>query len=289
VILVAGGTGRLGSLVVADLLARGNRVRVLSRGTGPVPQEVAPSEVMAGSVTDPAALEKAVEGVDLVVSAVTGFPRADPARVDAAGNELLVQAAEGVGAEVVLVSVAGAAPDSAMGLFRAKFEAEQALGRSSVRGTIIRPEAFADLWIDLLATTARRSRRPLVFGRGDTPTGWVAVGDVAALVTRVVEQASLRGTTYTLSGPERISVTELARRLMASRGWPGSPRHLPVAALHVTARLPGRSGRQAEAALAMDQPSPVHDDTRTRVPGLPSTPLAELLGRAAVRSEGHEP
>ncbi len=280
-ILVVGGTGRLGSRVTDGLLARGHRVRILARGRRPIPEEAARADVARGSVTDPAVLERALVGVDVVVSAVTGFPFVDPAQVDLAGNEVLVRAAERVGAEVVLVSVAGAEPDSAMALFRAKFEAEQCLHRSSVRGTVIRPEAFADLWIELLATTARRSHRPLVLGRGVTPTGWVAVGDVAALVVRVIEQAPLRGAVYTLCGPERISMTDLARRLMDARGWPGSPRHLPAAALRITALLPGRAGRQAQVALAMETLSPAVDDTRTIIPDLPTTPVAELLATSA--------
>lgn len=280
-ILVVGGTGRLGSRVTDGLLARGHRVRILARGRRPIPEEVARADIVRGSVTDPAVLERALVGVDVVVSAVTGFPFVDPTQVDLAGNEVLVRAAERVGAEVVLVSVAGAEPDSAMALFRAKFEAEQCLHRSSVRGTVIRPEAFADLWIELLATTARRSHRPLVLGRGVTPTGWVAVGDVAALVVRVIEQAPLRGAVYTLCGPERISMTDLARRLMDARGWPGSPRHLPAAALRITALLPGRAGRQAQAALAMETLSPAVDDTRTIIPDLPTTPVAELLATSA--------
>jgi uncharacterized protein YbjT (DUF2867 family) len=190
---------------------------------------------------------------------------------------LLVDAAERVGAEVVLVSVAGAAPDSTMGLFRAKFEAEQALHRAGVRGTVIRPEAFADLWIELLATTAGRSHRPLVFGRGDTPVGWVAIRDVAALTARVTEQASLRGAVYTVSGPESFSMTDLAGRLMNARGWPGAPRHLPVAVLRASAVLPGRAGRQAQAALAMEAAPPVVEDTRARMPDLPITHVTDLL------------
>jgi len=277
VILVVGGTGRLGSRVTDGLLGRGHRVRVLARGRRPIPKEVARADLVTGSVTDPAVLERALVGVDVVVSAVTGFPFADPARVDLAGNELLVRVAERVGAEVVLLSVAGAEPGSAMGLFRAKFEAEQCLHRSSVQGTVIRPDAFADLWIELLATTARRSHRPLVFGRGETPFGWVAVGDVAALVIRLVEDPTLRGSTLTISGPERISLNDLARRVMAAHGWPGTPRHMPVAALRIAARLPGRAGRQAQAGLAMDSLPPVIDNAHEAVPDLPHASVGDLL------------
>lgn len=276
-ILVAGGTGRLGSQVVRSLLAGGHDVRVLARGTRPPPADITGADVIAGSVTDPSVVARAVQGVDRVVSAVTGFPFVSPARVDLQGTRVLVSAAEAVGAEVLLVSVAGASPDSPMGLFRAKYHAEQVLGRARVSGTIIRAEAFADLWIDLLRTSAGRSRRPLVFGRGDNPMGWVAVRDVAALTVRATESGALRGSTLTISGPQRLSLTDLAHRVMAANGWPGSPRHVPTRALRLAARLPGRAGRQAEAALAMDVMPAALDDARRAAPDLPCTPIEALL------------
>ena len=64
---------------------------------------------------------------------------------------------------------------------------------------------------------------------------------------------------------------------MSVCGWLGSPRHLPVPALRATTLLPGRIGRQAQAALAMDDLAPVEEDTRTRIYGLPNTRVAELL------------
>jgi uncharacterized protein YbjT (DUF2867 family) len=280
-ILVVGGTGRLGSQVVGGLLSRGHQVRVLARGKRARPAEITDSDIVLGSVNDAAAVQRALEGVDLVISAVTGFPFTAPARVDSAGNALLARAAQSVGADMVLLSVAGARPDSVMELFRAKAAAEQAVRRFTVRGTIIRPEAFADLWIELLRTTAGRSHRPMVFGRGDTPFGWVAVGDVAALVIRTVEDSRLRGSTLTISGPERITLNDLAQRVMAAHGWSGTPRHVPTPALRVATRLPGRAGRQARAGLAMDSLTPVIDNAHEAVPDLPRTTVSDLLATLA--------
>lgn len=276
-ILVAGGTGRLGSQVVAGLLSTGHQVRVLARGRRPPSPEITGAEVVTGSVTDPSVVARAVTGVEAVVSAVTGFPSVSPARVDLDGTRVLADAAERADARLVLLSVAGASPEAPMGLFRAKFHAEHLLRRSSLAWTIIRPEAFADLWIDLLTTTAGRSHRPLVFGRGNNPMGWVAVRDVAALTVRAVETTSLRQATLTISGPQRLTLTELASRVMAAHGWPGSPRHVPTGVLRVASLLPGRAGRQAEAALAMDAMPPVVDDAHDVVPDLPRTPVEALL------------
>src|SRR5690242_7156300 len=65
VILVAGGTGRLGTLVVARLAARGHEVRVLSRDRSPraLPAGV---EFVGADVREPATLVDAFEGVTTV-------------------------------------------------------------------------------------------------------------------------------------------------------------------------------------------------------------------------------
>lgn len=276
-ILVVGGTGRLGSAVVGALLAEGRHVRVLARGRRSPPAEVAGAERVIGSVSDPGAVSRAAIGADVVVSAFTGFPSASPARVDGEGTMVVVNAAEGVGARLVFLSVAGASPHSPMELFRAKYAAEQSVRSSDLAWTIIRPDAFADLWIQLLTRTAGRPHRPLVFGPGSNPTGWVAVRDVTALTVRAVETPSLRGSCLTISGPQRLTATELASRVMAAQHWPGTPRHVPIRLLHVASTLPGSPGRQARAALAMGALPPVVDDARRAVAQLPCTTVDTLL------------
>src|SRR5436190_6386757 len=137
-ILVAGGTGRLGSRVVSRLTGRGLDVRVFSRASKSSThlQGVA-KEIVVGDVRDPGSVESAMKGVSLVVSAVQGFAgkgRVTPASVDRDGNKHLVDAATRVGAEFVLMSIVGAAPDSQIELFRAKYDDAQ------------HPRANSDAW-----------------------------------------------------------------------------------------------------------------------------------------------
>ena len=74
-ILVAGGTGRLGTALVTRLAGRGVPVRVLTRDPARAAhlsgQRV---EVVTGDVRDPASLAPAVRGAEVVVSASTGSP-----------------------------------------------------------------------------------------------------------------------------------------------------------------------------------------------------------------------
>ena len=285
-ILVAGGTGRLGTAVVSQLCERGERVRVLSRGLA---QQMRPpdsrAELVEGDVRDPATVRQHLEGVTSIVSAVQGFAGpggVTPDSVDRAGNECLFDAAERVGADIVMVSTLGAAADSPMDLMRAKYAAEQRLRSGTARWTIVRPEAYAETWVGLLEETAGGSHRPLVFGRADNPIRWVSVTDVAALVDRALLDASLRGRVLEICGPQALTLRELAEAVMLQHGWPGEPRNVPRAMLHLMANTIGRArpemGRQARAALVMDE-LPLADDTavRAELADLPSTPVSEVL------------
>lgn len=286
-VLAAGGTGRLGTLVVAALAARGVDVRVMTRDpqrTAHLAQEGV--EVVLADVRDPASLARAVAGVDVVVSAVHGFtgPRGStPASVDRDGNVHLIEAARAVGADMVLMSVVGAAPDSSLELFRMKHAAETALAASGVPATIVRATAFLELWIELLHRTAGRSNRPLVFGRGQNPINFVSVRDVAALVERVVTDPTSRGHTLSIGGPDNLTLDQLARMVAADRGEATTVRHVPRAALRAMAATVGRVrpelGRQARAALVMDHDDMTFDDhaTRPRFADLPCTSATELL------------
>ena len=286
-ILIAGGTGRLGSLLVERLVNRGLAVRVLTRdGTRTEHPTCDLVTVVRGDVRDPASLVGAVAGVEVVVSAVHGFtgPQADSlAAVDRDGNANLIGAAKRAGAEFVMVSTVGAAPDSPMELFRMKYAAEQHATASGVPTTIVRATAFLELWIELLAQTAGRSGRPLVFGRGQNPINFVSAGDVAALVELAVLDRATRGETLEIGGPENLTFDQLAQAVQRAAGRTAPPKHLPSPMLRLMANTVGkvkpRLGRQARAALAMDHANLVFDAAAVHnlYHELPCTSLAEIL------------
>jgi uncharacterized protein YbjT (DUF2867 family) len=286
-ILVAGGTGRLGTLLVKRLAGRGHHVRILTRNRAGAEQVAgAQVTVVSADVRDRQSLEPAVAGVEVVVSAVHGFnePAGDAlAAVDRDGNANLLSAAQAAGARFVLVSTVGAAPDSPMELFRMKYLAEQRAAGSDVPCTIVRATAFLELWIEVLNQTAGRSGRPLVFGHGQNPINFVSVGDVAALVERAVTDPGTRGETLEIGGPANLTFEQLARAVQTACGRTKAPRHVPRPMLRLMAGTVGRIkpqlGRQARAALAMDQTDLTFDTApiHTRYPELPCTPAAEVL------------
>lgn len=244
-VLVAGGTGRLGRLVVRQLVERGTQVRVLTRDRRRAEhlQELG-VEVAEGDVRRPATLPAAMSGVDVVLSAVHGFAGpggVSPQSVDRDGNANLVAAAEEARAAIVLVSIVGATPDSQMELFRCKYSAEQSVQRSDVPWTIVRSVAFLELWAGIVG-------KGIVFGRGDNPINFVSVYDVAEVVTQAVLDPGQRGQVIEVVGPHCMSLNELAADLRQRIGRPARVRRVPRWLLGALAPL----HRQPRAALVMD-------------------------------------
>jgi uncharacterized protein YbjT (DUF2867 family) len=258
-IVVAGGSGLLGGLVVRNLLAQGEAVRVLARDVDKARQVLGPDlQVTAADVRRADEVRKGVQGASVVVSALHGFlgGRGDgPAEVDRTGNRHLIEAARGERADVVLVSILGAAADSSVELFREKFAAERALQESDVAWTIVRACGFLETWLGILAQTAGKSGRPLVFGRGEQPIPFVSVVDVASVVVAAISQPELRGQVLSVAGPA-LTMNQLALAIRAHEGWSGGVRHVPrplLRAMSVLARpFAPAFARQNAAALAMD-------------------------------------
>lgn len=269
-ILVAGGTGRLGRRVVERLVRRGLAVRVLTRD----PRRAGPLrargvDVVRGDVRAPETVDPAMNGVRTVVSAVHGFASSDggtPASIDRDGNFHLVDAATRAGADVVLVSIVGASANSPMDLFRAKYAAEDHLRASGARWTIVRATAFVELWAELLA-------KGVVFGRGDNPINFVSVEDVADAVERAIIERQHRGRVLEIGGPGNATFNELVAMLSPER----RVRHVPRWVLRAMApfSLLGR------AAVAMDTADMTFDarPARAELPDVPITDLSTAIAR----------
>lgn len=129
-IVVAGGTGALGSRLVRCLAERGLAVRILTRDPIRAQQLVGGGvEAVCGDVRDAASLKEALVGASTVVSAIHGFVGVggvSPASVDRGGNFHLMEAASRVGAAFILMSVVGAAAGHPRGAVPAR--AARAIG-----------------------------------------------------------------------------------------------------------------------------------------------------------------
>jgi len=251
-VLVAGGTGFIGSAIVRRLAERGARVTVLTRDVeraarGGVSDGV---EFRPGDVKRPETLPVALSGMDVIVDCVQfpGFPVEDPSRdrtflgVDAAGARALTEAARRTGArKFVYLSGVGADITSRRQWYRAKGIAEAAVSGSELAYAIVRPSWVygpGDASLNRFATIIRRV--PGFFpqiGPGDQRLNPVFIEDVARLVAEVTTTAVADGHIVEVGGPEVMTLDEILRVTMRVLDREKPIVHFPIPLVKLGARL----------------------------------------------------
>ena len=256
-IVVAGATGTLGPLLVPLLVARGEPVRVVTRDPERA-RRFDGVEVVGADVCTPEGAREAVAGARVVISAMTGF--ASPAgvrAVDERGNEILASAAADAGVErFILVSVAQAAPDHPIELFRAKAAAEAAVRASGIAWTIVRPTAYLETWLGIVGGPLIASGKALIFGRGRNPINFVSAVDVARTIEHAVAAPMAARQTIEVPGPQNLTLFDLVDIVGAVTGRSGSSRQIPRGMLRllsvVLRPVNNMRAQQIAAALVMD-------------------------------------
>ena len=233
-ILVVGGGGKLGREVVRQLLAQGERVRVLSRNPECAADlAAAGAEVTQGDLTEPASLDRACRGVDRVLAAahsMLGRGRYRSEAVDIAGNRALVDAARRAKVKhFVLVSILNAAPDHPVDFWRAKYAAEDYLKASGLSYTILRPAAFMETHAhELNGRAVLKNGKTMVLGCGTRPRNFVAVRDVAYFAVLALCDPRLSGRTLDVGGPGNFTDDQVAAVYGEFAGVRPKVRHLPA-------------------------------------------------------------
>jgi len=287
-ILVAGGTGRLGRRLAERLTERGAQVRVVTRDPRRGEHLPRAVELVVGDLrNDP--IDPLVAGASVVISAIHGFAgptRTRPEAVDRDANARLVDAAKraGVG-HFVLVSVVGAAPDHPMSLHRMKYAAERDLLDSGISATIVRSTSFLETWMGIIGAKLAAGGPALVLGPGQNPINFVSADDLAAFVCLAAEGDPRTAQELSVGGPENLTFCQIAEHLLARSNDGSGIRHVPLSvlrAMSVLARpIQPAFARQAQAAVLMNTTEMTLDAAplRQRFPEIESTTLAMLTRR----------
>lgn len=208
-IAVTGATGVLGGMVARNLAEQGTPHRLLVRTPANAPR-LPDTTVHTFSYGDQAASQSALAGAHtlFMVSAPESAKRLDEHRsfIDAA-------AAAGV-AHIVYTSFAGAAPDATFTLARDHYVTEEYIKGSGMDWTFLRDAFYIDLLEHFIGDDGV-IRGPA----GDGRAAFVARADVARTAAGVlVNAASHNGRTYNLTGPEALTLTEVAATISRIRG-----------------------------------------------------------------------
>jgi uncharacterized protein YbjT (DUF2867 family) len=210
-ILVTGATGTIGSEVVRQLAARGAKVRALTRepAKARVPEGV---EVVRGDYLDPGSLEGAMSGV--TAAFLLGAPGPDSRH-----DQNLVAAARAAGVHrLVKLSAIGTGDPDVGPSGDWHVPGEQAVRDSGTEWTILRPSSFASNTLSWVP--AVKEGKPVPNMTGDGLSGVIDPQDVGEVAARVLVDGGHAGRTYTLTGPEAISVPGQAATLASVLGRP---------------------------------------------------------------------
>lgn len=260
-ITVFGGTGFLGSRLVARLLQAGHRVRIAARAPARRPELLASdlAEAHHADLFKPDTLAAAMDGADAVINATSlyveqGGLTYEAVHVDGAAR--LAELARGAGVSRFLqLSDIGSDPNARDSYIRARGQGEEAVRAAFPAATILRSAVMFgkdDALLSAIKNIASRSPVYPLFGAGKTRLQPVWVEDVAEAIARLLEAES-GARRYELAGGEIVTYRKLVTRV--AKAWQLRTHLFPVPFVAwkplaiVAERLPGAPLTPAQIAL----------------------------------------
>ena len=211
-ILLVGATGMFGSRVAHHLLQQPDvRVRLLVRDLGSSKDVLDPlaargAELIVGDLTDPASLDRATHGVDVIVSAVQGGPE-----VIVDGQVALAQAGKQNGVRRIIPS------DFALDLFKAtpgehamfdmRAKADAQIAEIGLEQVNILQGGFMDLFMPGRGAIDLDAGSVGFFGDGNREIEVTSVEDTARMVARVALDPTVPAGKFAFAG-DHVSFRE---------------------------------------------------------------------------------
>jgi NAD(P)H dehydrogenase (quinone) len=274
-IAVTGSTGLLGGRIARRLEKVGVAQRLLVRDIARAPK-VAESEAVTAEYGDTDAITAALDGIHTVLMVSASET---PDRVDK--HKSFVDGAVRAGVDqLVYISFFGASPTATFTLARDHWATESYLKQSGLGYTILRDNLYADFFGAMVGEDG--------VIRGPADNGRVAavaqddIADVAAAV--LCQPAAHQGSTYNLTGPEALTLAEVADIITEVTGRTVTFHDETLQEAYASRAVYGAPDWQVDAwvstytAIAAGELAGVTDDVE-RISGHPATSLASLLKR----------
>jgi uncharacterized protein YbjT (DUF2867 family) len=212
-ILVTGATGVNGNALLRRLSAHGVAVRALVRN--PAKAEAIAAlphvEIAQGDMARPETLAAALRDVDRAML----ISSSDPMMLDVQTN--FIDAAAKAGVRHV-VKLSGIMPelDSAFRFARMHGEIEKQLEASGLAFTHLRAGEFMTAYFRQVPMIAAKGA--IFLPMADARIASIDVDDIAEIAAKVLTGSGHEGKTYPLTGPQALTMTEVAEKLSAATG-----------------------------------------------------------------------
>jgi uncharacterized protein YbjT (DUF2867 family) len=203
-ILVIGGTGTVGSQTTKALLARGEKVSVLTRSKDKFATLPAGATGVVGDMEKPETLAGAMRGIERL------FLLTPLAQNETEQGLAAVEAAKQAGVKrIVYMSVFLPEDSTHIPHFKSKIPVEDAVRRSGAEWTLLRPNNFFqnDFWFQQAILEFGVYPQPI----GSLGVARVDVRDIADAAVNALTQAGHHAQVYPLNGPESLTGEDVAR------------------------------------------------------------------------------
>ncbi len=240
--VIAGGTGFIGSAVVDRLVKTGGEeIVVSSRNPDKVDARGGRVRAVQAFAGDAVSLGKAFTGADVVVQAIQfpNHPVENPRRgytylaVDGEGTVVAARVAKKLGARrFVYLSGAGAGQGRSQSWYRAKDMAESAIRGTGMEYALIRPSWVygpGDRSMNRFIFFCRRFPVVPVVGGGRNRVAPLHIDDLARCVVDAVRREDAANRVFELGGPESLSTDEILRTIQKVIGRRRPLLHQPAA------------------------------------------------------------
>jgi uncharacterized protein YbjT (DUF2867 family) len=231
-LLITGATGGIGREVVRLLHEAGAPVRAMCRRQQQIDDFAkAGIDAVLGDLDEPESVVEAMRGASRV------FLLTFPGQKQLEHGKTGIAAAARAGVRhVVHLGAADADITSPVPWAKAPALTDLELRRSSMDWTLIRPSAFMQ---NLLGSAGqiKRGFLPQTSGRGRV--GWIDTDDIARVAAHVLTTDGHAGHDYVLTGPEALSMRDVASRASAVLAHPVRYVHIPGPIFRYVLRLGG--------------------------------------------------
>lgn len=210
-VLVTGATGNTGRGVVQALAERGVPVRAMVRQEAARDSFPAGVQVAVADFDDPVSLAAALDGAGRAYLVTPSSERAEEQQRRFA--DLAVRAGTG---HLVVLSQLGAREASPVRFLRYHGAVEEHVRGLGIGYTFLRPNLFFQGLLAFAATVSAQGwfSAPI----GDARVSAIDVRDIAAVAAAVLTGDGHAGATYTLTGPNAITHSDIAAALSAALG-----------------------------------------------------------------------
>lgn len=164
-------------------------------------------DVVVADLEEPDTLDRAFTGVNVLWLLTPSSPLAP----SMTSNAIRAARRAGVG-HVVRMSALKAGHDAPTRNGRLHSLSDEELKASGIAWTILRPHYFMQNLLGSAASIA--SQGSLFLNMGDAPVGMIDARDIGALAAKIIENpAPHSGRTYTLTGPQKLTLAQAAETL----------------------------------------------------------------------------